>query len=142
LAGFGFDRRRIGIRLRLAAGYVDMHRGDGALGHALGSIDGESDGALGLIEIDDGAIARAARGLATEAEDAQSGRFLAVRGAPVLVHHLTDDAADLGAADIEGGDEAGPAGGLAFRIVLRRQLNDSHATPLFDPPLTIAADLP
>jgi hypothetical protein len=68
----------------------------------------------------------------------------AVDGAPVLADHFADEAADLGAADIERRDQAALAGDRALCITLDGQLNHRHAkVPLPRTKFTTAAaDLP
>jgi hypothetical protein len=59
-------------RLRPPARDVDIDFGDGALGHALGRVDREADGALGLVDADDRAGPDAARKLVADAQNLEA----------------------------------------------------------------------
>ena len=96
---------RYGAALRPAAGNADEHLADREAGHALGRVDGEPDGLLGFADVDHDPCPDAARGLMAETQNRELGaRVVADRRMPGN-HWLGDQAADLGAADIDGRDD-------------------------------------
>ena len=120
------DAAGIDARLRAPARDVDVNVVDGALGHALRCIDGEPDGALGLVHIDDRARAHAARQLVAHAQNLEAVLLLGVGGAVLGRHGFGDEAADLGRADVEGGDEATLGNGGRPDPALALKLHHRH----------------
>ena len=103
------DGRREGFALQPAGGHVDDQRIDRQPRHALGGVDGEPDGLLGPVEIDDDARLHALRLLMADADHLD--RCVRPRSSLPSSRGLSlrDHAADLVRADIEHRQSAGPA---------------------------------
>src|SRR5262249_47439784 len=85
-----------GLRGRMAAGDVHHDLADGLAGHLLGGVHGGEDGVLGRLHVDDGAALEAVGDLVADADHLRMA----------LVADARDEAAHLGGADIETGDDA------------------------------------
>ena len=93
------------------ARHIDDHAFDLHPRHALGGVDGQTDGVFSLFHVDDGAALHAARTLMADAQDAAAMGAPAQHVRGVRRHEARDQTGDLGGADIENRED----GGLARR---------------------------
>ena len=93
------------VRARLARGDRHHHVLDRLAGHALGLVDGGADGRLGGLDVDHRAAAHAAVDPMADARDTHD----------VVVADPGDEAGHLGAAHIQGGQQAVAPGGHVVR---------------------------